>query len=126
MDPHGGDQRPELPRPTLWPVGFAVGIACILVGLVISWPAVAVGGGIALVFGFLWARDVMAGRARAAAAPETVDVERPLGPPLPAQAAGLDTDAPPGDRTGAWRRTTPTQDLVGKVRPARLGLRRFG
>ena len=99
MDPHGGDQRPELPRPTLWPVGFAVGIACILVGLVISWPAVAVGGGIALVFGFLWARDVMAGRARAAATPETVEVERPLGPPLPAQAGGPAMPPPaPGER----------------------------
>ena len=94
MDPHGGDQRPELPRPTLWPVGFAVGIACVLVGLVVSWPAVAVGGGIAIVFGFLWARDVMAGRARAAAAPPTVEVERPVGPPLPALAGGAATPPP--------------------------------
>ena len=100
MDPHGGEQKPELPRPTLWPVGFAVGIACILVGLVVSWPAVAVGGGIALLFGFLWARDVMAGRARAAAAaPETVEAERPLGPPLPAQAGGAAMPPPaPGER----------------------------
>src|SRR5262249_39821996 len=36
----------------------AVGIACVLVGLVVSWPAVAVGGAIALVFGFLWVRDL--------------------------------------------------------------------
>ena len=83
LDPHGGEQKPELPRPTLWPVGFAVGIACILVGLVVSWPAVAVGGAIALLFGFFWVRDVMAARARAAAQP-TVETERPLGPPLPA------------------------------------------
>jgi menaquinol-cytochrome c reductase iron-sulfur subunit len=58
LEPHSGGSRPELPRPTLWPVGFAIGVACILVGLVVSWPAVAVGGAIAIVFGFLWARDL--------------------------------------------------------------------
>lgn len=42
-------------------MGFAVGIVCILVGLIVSWPAVAVGAGITLVFGFLWARDVTRG-----------------------------------------------------------------
>jgi Rieske Fe-S protein len=94
LDPHGGEQRPELPRPTLWPVGFAVGIACILVGLVVSWPAVAVGGGIALLFGFLWARDVMASRARAAHA-ASVEAERP---PLPAQAGGPATAPAPAER----------------------------
>jgi Rieske Fe-S protein len=33
---------------------------------VVSWPAAAVGAGIAAVFGFLWARDVAAGHRRAA------------------------------------------------------------
>ena len=47
MEPHSGGGKPELPRPTLWPVGFAIGVACILVGLVVSWPAVGVGGAIA-------------------------------------------------------------------------------
>lgn len=47
-----------MPGPSLWPIGFAVGIACVLVGLVVSWPAAAVGAVIALVFGFLWIRDV--------------------------------------------------------------------
>jgi Rieske Fe-S protein len=42
-------------------VGFAVGIVCILVGLIVSWPAVAVGAAITLVFGFLWVRDVTRG-----------------------------------------------------------------
>jgi Rieske Fe-S protein len=62
------DERPEQPRPTVWPVGFAVGVVCLLVGLVVSWAAVAVGGAIALVFGFLWVRDVTSGH-RVAAAP---------------------------------------------------------
>jgi Rieske Fe-S protein len=56
VEPHG--ERPHTPGPSLWPIGFAVGIACILVGLVISWPVAAVGAAIALVFGFLWIRDV--------------------------------------------------------------------
>jgi menaquinol-cytochrome c reductase iron-sulfur subunit len=42
-------------------VGFAVGIVCLLVGLVVSWPVAAVGAALALVFGFLWARDVATG-----------------------------------------------------------------
>ena len=67
MEPHSGGGKPELPRPTLWPVGFAIGVACILVGLVVSWPAVAVGGAIAAVFGFLWARDLMRGHPAPAA-----------------------------------------------------------
>jgi Rieske Fe-S protein len=56
VEPHG--ERPHVPGPSLWPIGFAVGIACVLVGLVVSWPVAAVGAAIALVFGFLWIRDV--------------------------------------------------------------------
>jgi quinol---cytochrome c reductase iron-sulfur subunit, bacillus type len=53
----GGESKAHSPLPSLWPVGFAIGIACILVGLVVSLPAVIAGAVIALVFGFLWARD---------------------------------------------------------------------
>ena len=42
----------------MWPIGFAVGVACILVGLVVSTLVAAIGGAIAIVFGFLWIRDV--------------------------------------------------------------------
>ncbi len=45
------------PHQSLWPVGFAIGIACILVGLVISWPAAVLGAAITIVFGVLWIRD---------------------------------------------------------------------
>jgi menaquinol-cytochrome c reductase iron-sulfur subunit len=69
LEPRSGDDKPELPRPTLWPVGFAIGVACILVGLVVSWPAVAVGGAIAIVFGALWARDLATRRAHPAPQP---------------------------------------------------------
>ena len=50
--------QPHLPPPSLWPIGFAVGIACILAGLVLSWVVAAVGAAIAALFGFLWIRDV--------------------------------------------------------------------
>ena len=55
-DPSG--HRPESPGPSVWPVGVAVGVACVLVGLVISWWVVAIGGGITLVFGFVWLSDL--------------------------------------------------------------------
>jgi Rieske Fe-S protein len=55
------DEQPHLPPPSLWPVGFAIGIAVLLVGLVVSPTIIApVGGAIALVFGFLWIRGVTA------------------------------------------------------------------
>jgi Rieske Fe-S protein len=48
----------QLPSPTLWPVGFAVGIAVTLVGLIVDPVIVSsIGGAIAIVFGFLWARS---------------------------------------------------------------------
>ncbi len=56
MEPQG--EKPHQPGPSLWPVGFAVGIACVLVGLVVSWPVAAVGAALTLIFGFLWIRDV--------------------------------------------------------------------
>ena len=65
MEERTGDDRPQLPPPSLWPVGFAVGIVCLLVGLIVSWYVAAVGAGLALVFGFLWARDVATGRQQA-------------------------------------------------------------
>jgi Rieske Fe-S protein len=42
----------------MWPIAFAIGVACLLIGLVISWIVAAIGAVIAVVFGFRWARDV--------------------------------------------------------------------
>jgi Rieske Fe-S protein len=53
-----GHDTPHLPGPSLWPIGFAVGIACLLLGLVISWVVAAIGAVLAVVFALLWARDV--------------------------------------------------------------------
>jgi Rieske Fe-S protein len=58
LEPEGQEERQHAPSLTLWPIGFAVGVVCVLVGLIVSWPAVAVGAVIAAVFGFLWIRDV--------------------------------------------------------------------
>jgi Rieske Fe-S protein len=52
------NEKPHTPPPSLWPLGFAVGIAVVLTGLVVSPVAAVVGAVIALVFGFLWIRDV--------------------------------------------------------------------
>jgi Rieske Fe-S protein len=53
-----GPDTPHAPGPSLWPIGFAIGVACLLVGLVISWIVAAIGAALAVVFGVLWARDV--------------------------------------------------------------------
>jgi len=53
-----GHDTPSVPRPSLWPIGFAVGVACLLLGLVLSWIIAAIGAVLALVFGLLWAREV--------------------------------------------------------------------
>jgi len=54
-------EEPHLPSPTLWPIGFAIGIVVVLVGLVINPMLISsIGGAIAIVFGFLWAREATA------------------------------------------------------------------
>jgi Rieske Fe-S protein len=57
LSTHGPD-TPHTPGPSLWPIGFAIGVACLLLGLVISWIVALVGAILAVVFGVLWARDV--------------------------------------------------------------------
>jgi Rieske Fe-S protein len=51
-------EPPHVPGPSLWPIGFAIGVACLLLGLVISWIIAAIGAVLALVFGLLWVRDL--------------------------------------------------------------------
>jgi Rieske Fe-S protein len=102
-DLHEDEQH--LPGPSLWPIGFAVGVVVILVGLVIN-PVVisSIGAVITIVFGVLWARD-----ATRELRGEHVDVAPEHGemreadtrdaPPLPAQAGGAAMPAPePGER----------------------------
>jgi Rieske Fe-S protein len=77
VETRGPTEPPQGPAPSLWPLGFAIGITVALVGLVIgSWSAVAVGGVLLLAFGFLWARDVATGMQE----PPAVADEAPGGP----------------------------------------------
>jgi Rieske Fe-S protein len=82
---HAGNDTPHVPPPSLWPVGFALGIACVLVGLVESWWAVAVGAAITIVFGLLWARDLIAGRAAVPAPADHAPAETALPEPEPGE-----------------------------------------
>ena len=51
------DDTPQAPGQSLWPIGFAIGIAVVLVGLVISVVAIVLGAALTIVFGLLWIRD---------------------------------------------------------------------
>jgi Rieske Fe-S protein len=101
VEPPHGDEHTHLPPPTLWPVGFAVGIACILVGLIVN-PIVIVpiGVGLAIVFAFLWAREATADYRRTTVPevePET-RARRPA-PAVPASAGEAAMPEPePGER----------------------------
>jgi quinol---cytochrome c reductase iron-sulfur subunit, bacillus type len=97
MEPQHGD-RPHLPGPSLYPIGFAVGVACILVGLIVNPTLVApIGGAITVVFGFLWARDAAK---EYRGEPAAIEPERRE--PLPAaDAPAISADVPesePGER----------------------------
>jgi Rieske Fe-S protein len=86
VEQHGPDPQPHAPPPSLWPVGFAIGIAILLTGLVVNWLIVAIGAALALIFGFLWARDVRAPDAEAAEPPPPVGAQPATvsgGPALP-------------------------------------------
>jgi menaquinol-cytochrome c reductase iron-sulfur subunit len=56
-EPVEHEAEPHLPSPTIWPFAFAAGVALLLVGLIINLFLAAVGGAIALIFGFLWIRE---------------------------------------------------------------------
>jgi Rieske Fe-S protein len=56
--PDTEQEEEHLPGPSLYPIGFAIGIVVLLVGLVIDPLLISsIGAAIAIVFGFLWARD---------------------------------------------------------------------
>ena len=76
------ENHPHVPGPSLWPVGFAVGVVVLLVGLIISWWIAGLGALIAVAFAFLWVRDLTAGTALAHT-PE-VPPESPTGANIPA------------------------------------------
>jgi quinol---cytochrome c reductase iron-sulfur subunit, bacillus type len=102
MESQHGD-GPHLPGPSLYPIGFAAGIACILVGLIVNPTLIApIGAVIAVVFGFLWARDATK---EYRGEPEPIEPERretlPTAdaPPIPAHHGEAAMPEPePGER----------------------------
>jgi Rieske Fe-S protein len=88
LQPH--DEHPHVPGPSLWPVGFAVGVVVLLVGLIVSWWVAGLGALIALAFGFLWVRDLTTGT-ELTHAPEVA----PEGPAAAAAAVTASEAAPP-------------------------------
>jgi menaquinol-cytochrome c reductase iron-sulfur subunit len=96
VEPQQGQGKSHLPPPSLWPIGFAIGVVCILVGLVVSWPAAAVGAGLTVLFGFLWVRDVTAGSRRRDLATEPAAAEG--APPIPAGEGEAASAAETSDR----------------------------
>ena len=54
-------EEAHLPSPTLYPIGFAIGIVVVLVGLIINPLLISsIGAAIAIVFAILWAREATA------------------------------------------------------------------
>jgi menaquinol-cytochrome c reductase iron-sulfur subunit len=89
VDQHGPEHPPHAPPPSLWPIGFAVGVAILLLGLIVGWHIVLLGAVLAVSFGFLWARDLTA-VARAEPVPEVEPERREVsGVPATAPAAGM-------------------------------------
>jgi Rieske Fe-S protein len=86
-------EEAHLPPPTLWPIGFAIGIVVVLVGLVINPVLISsIGGVIVIVFGFLWARDATS---ELRGKPLVVEPER-----REMREAGTGMTAPPADQQG--------------------------
>jgi quinol---cytochrome c reductase iron-sulfur subunit, bacillus type len=91
VDP-AGHEPPQLPAPTVGPVGFAVGVVVILVGLIVNplWIST-IGVAIAAIFAFVWAREATAGLRDRHVAPEPELGEHRAGPATPAAAAAAPT-----------------------------------
>jgi Rieske Fe-S protein len=86
MEPN---RDPHLPGASLWPIGFAIGIACVLVGIVISWIVAVAGAAIAVFCATLWIRDATRGYSTPPA-----DVQPETRPAAPTDGA------PPADELG--------------------------
>ena len=80
VEPERHGAETHLPSPSIWPFAFAGGVALVLVGIVVNWWVAVVGAVVALVFGFLWIRDV------------TADVRRPPAEPPPAPRAEIEEE----------------------------------
>ena len=78
MTEHDPRDDETIPTPSLWPAGFAIGVACALIGLVVSVPVLILGLLVSLVFGILWVRESARQPSAAAAAPAADDDAHPV------------------------------------------------
>jgi Rieske Fe-S protein len=88
---------------TVWPIGVAIGISCVLAGLIISWWVVAIGGAITIVFGALWLTDLS-------------------GHPIARRPAAAPPAAPSSPPASARHYEGPTTTRTGFLSLATLGL----
>jgi Rieske Fe-S protein len=103
----------HLPPPSLWPIGFAIGIVVLLVGLIIDPLLISsIGAVIAIVFGFLWARDATS---ELRAEPVAVEPER-----REPKEAGVETEVAPADESGSLAEAPVTRSVF--LEGATLGL----
>ena len=110
-------EETHLPPPTLWPIGFAIGIVVVLVGLIINPLLISsIGAAIAIVFGILWARDATA---ELRGEPIVVEPER-----REMKEAGEGMTAPPADQQGVALVPVPETAVTRSVflEGATLGL----
>ncbi len=106
MNDSTDDNEPQPSHQSLWPIGFAIGIACVLVGLVISWPAAVLGAVVTIAFGLLWIRD-------------TARTHRPVDS---APAHELVGDEPSAARAAAEEQHLETYGRAGFLSLATIGL----
>ena len=92
MEPNRDQQH--LPGPSVWPIGFAIGVACMLVGIVVSWIVLAAGAAIAVLCAAMWIRDASRDHGPPATAPELETRPAPP-PPVPDATIATDGAAPP-------------------------------
>jgi Rieske Fe-S protein len=95
-------EEAHLPAPSIGPVGFAVGVVVVLVGLIVNplWIST-IGAAIAVISGILWAREASAELRRSHVAPEPELREAGVGdaPAVPANVGEAAMPEPePGER----------------------------
>jgi Rieske Fe-S protein len=88
------DEQPPVheahPSPTIWPIGFAIGIVVVLVGLVIDPLVVStIGAVIVIVCGFFW---ILAATKQLRGAPEPIEPERRPAPADGGEAAAAELE----------------------------------
>jgi quinol---cytochrome c reductase iron-sulfur subunit, bacillus type len=100
VEPRPGEEKPHVPPPSLWPVGFAIGIAVTLVGLIVN-PILIIPIGVLItaVFAFLWIRDATTDMRHVPDVEPETRTAAESAPPIPAHEGEAAMPEPaPGER----------------------------